>query len=50
MLFSVYKDFFPGLEAVGYDYKVEEDKGEALMLQMEGALQPGYMDKSQVAI
>jgi hypothetical protein len=36
------------LEAVGYDYRVEEDKGRDLMLQMEGALLPDYMDMNQV--
>jgi hypothetical protein len=38
------------LEAVGYDFEVEEDKGEGLMLQMEEAFQPGYMDKTQVTL
>jgi hypothetical protein len=38
------------LEAVGYDFEVEEDKGEGLMLQMEEAFQPGYMDKTQVSL
>jgi len=36
-----------GVEAVGYDYTVEEEKGWKLLNHVEGALKEGYLDKSQ---